>query len=150
MEIQVKLTENCINLRLVHITIFTTASRTALGPTQPPIRWVPGALYLGIKRPGREADHSPPSSAEVKNAWRYTCTPPIRLNGVVISYAQGQFYFNFYHTTIQKFLITELSQIRSRRLRLSLKKYPVTSHEFYEGVSKSFRTGRLERELQML
>jgi hypothetical protein len=38
----------------------------ALGPTQPPIQWVPGALYLGVKRPVREADHSPPSSAEVK------------------------------------------------------------------------------------
>jgi hypothetical protein len=25
----------------------------------------------GIKQPGREADHSPPSSAEVKNAWSY-------------------------------------------------------------------------------
>jgi hypothetical protein len=44
----------------------TTASRTALGPTQPPIQWVPGALSLVVKRPGREADHSPPSSAEVK------------------------------------------------------------------------------------
>jgi len=38
---------------------------TALGPTQPPIQWVPRALSLGVKRPGREADHSPPSSAEV-------------------------------------------------------------------------------------
>jgi hypothetical protein len=46
--------------------LFTTASRTALGPTQPPIHWVPGALSLGVKRPGRGADHSPPSSAEVK------------------------------------------------------------------------------------
>jgi hypothetical protein len=54
---------------------FTTASRTALGPTQPPIQWVPGALSLGVKRPVREADHSPPSSAEVKNAWSYTSTP---------------------------------------------------------------------------
>jgi hypothetical protein len=27
---------------------------------------VPGALSLGVKRPGREADHSPPSSTEVK------------------------------------------------------------------------------------
>jgi len=27
---------------------------------------VPGALFLGVKRPGHEADHSPPSSAEVK------------------------------------------------------------------------------------
>jgi len=25
-----------------------------------------GALSLGVKRPGREADHSPPSNAEVK------------------------------------------------------------------------------------
>jgi hypothetical protein len=38
----------------------------ALGPTQPPIQWVPVALSLGIKRQEREADHSPPSSAEVK------------------------------------------------------------------------------------
>jgi hypothetical protein len=50
----------------VGIFLFTTASRTALGPTQPPIQWVAGALSLGVKRPGREADHSPPSSAEVK------------------------------------------------------------------------------------
>jgi hypothetical protein len=48
------------------ISLFTTASRTALGPTQPPIQWVPGALSLGVKRPGREADHSLPSSAEIK------------------------------------------------------------------------------------
>jgi hypothetical protein len=48
------------------IFLFTTASRTALGPTQPPIQWVPGALPLGVKRLGREADHSPPSNAEVK------------------------------------------------------------------------------------
>jgi hypothetical protein len=47
--------------------LFTTASRTALGPTQPPIQWVPGAISLeGVKQPRREADHSPPSSAEVK------------------------------------------------------------------------------------
>jgi hypothetical protein len=64
------------------IFLFTTASRTALGPTQPPIQWVPRALSLGVKRPGREADHSPPSRAEVKNAWSYTSTPPIRLHGV--------------------------------------------------------------------
>jgi hypothetical protein len=48
------------------IFLLTTASRTALGPTQPPIQWVQEALSLGVKRPGREADHSPPSSAKVK------------------------------------------------------------------------------------
>jgi hypothetical protein len=55
--------------------LLTTVSRTALGPTQPPIQWVTGALSLGVKRLGREADHSPPSCAEVKNAWSYTSTP---------------------------------------------------------------------------
>jgi hypothetical protein len=29
-------------------------------------QWVPGTLSLGVKPPGHEADHSPPSSAEVK------------------------------------------------------------------------------------
>jgi hypothetical protein len=62
------------------IYLFTTASRPALGPTQPPIQWVPGSLSLR-----READHSPPSSAEVKTAWNYTSTPPIRLQGVMLS-----------------------------------------------------------------
>jgi hypothetical protein len=34
--------------------------------TQPLIQKVPGDLSSGVKWPGREADHSPPSSAEVK------------------------------------------------------------------------------------
>jgi len=34
------------------IFLFTTASRPALGPTQPRIQWVPGALPLGVKPPG--------------------------------------------------------------------------------------------------
>jgi hypothetical protein len=47
-------------------------SGQALESTQPPIQWVTGALSLGIKRPGREAEHSPPSSAKVNNtpSWR--------------------------------------------------------------------------------
>jgi hypothetical protein len=35
--------------------------------------------FPGVKRPGREADHSPPSSAG------YTSTPPVRLHGAVLS-----------------------------------------------------------------
>jgi hypothetical protein len=30
----------------------STASRLALGPTQPPTQWVPGSLSLGVKWPG--------------------------------------------------------------------------------------------------
>jgi hypothetical protein len=45
--------------------IFSTSSRPVFGPTQPPIQWALGAVSLGVKRPGREADHSPPTSAEV-------------------------------------------------------------------------------------
>jgi hypothetical protein len=42
-------------------------SRPALGPTQVLIQWVPEALSLGVKSQGREADHSPPTNADVKN-----------------------------------------------------------------------------------
>jgi hypothetical protein len=42
-------------------------SIATLGPTQPPFQWEPG-----VKRLGREADHSPLCSAEVKNARSYT------------------------------------------------------------------------------
>jgi hypothetical protein len=55
--------------------LHTIVSRLALGPTQPHIKYIPGALFLVVKRLGREAEHSPPSSAEVNNAWSYTSTP---------------------------------------------------------------------------
>jgi hypothetical protein len=55
--------------------LFSSSSRPVLGPTQPTIQWILGALSPGVKRPGREADHSPPSP-EVKNTCIYTSTPP--------------------------------------------------------------------------
>jgi hypothetical protein len=33
-------------------------------------------LLLVVKWPGHEADHFPPSTANVKNEWCYTFTPP--------------------------------------------------------------------------
>jgi len=56
--------------------LFTTMSRPALGPIQPPIQWAPQALSPGVKGPGCEADHSSPSNAEAKNVWRYTSILP--------------------------------------------------------------------------
>jgi hypothetical protein len=55
--------------------LFSTSSRPVLGNTQP-IQWVPWAFPPGVRRPGHEADHSPPASAQVKNTWIYTSTPP--------------------------------------------------------------------------
>jgi hypothetical protein len=52
------------------------SSRTALGPTQPPIQWVTRGLSLGVKRPGNEAGHSVPTTYEVKKTWMYTSAPP--------------------------------------------------------------------------
>jgi hypothetical protein len=58
------------------ILLFVTAFRPTLGPIQPPIQWFPGDLSLGIKRSVREGDHSPPASAEVRNAWSHASTHP--------------------------------------------------------------------------
>jgi hypothetical protein len=63
--------------------LFSTSSRRVLGPTQPPFQWVQEALSLGVKRSGREAGNSPPTSAEVKKKWIYTSNP-IRLHGVLL------------------------------------------------------------------
>jgi hypothetical protein len=35
-----------------------------------------GGSFPGVKRQGREADHSLPTSAEIKKMWIYTSTPP--------------------------------------------------------------------------
>jgi hypothetical protein len=48
--------------------LYGTASRQALGPTQFPAQWVPEVPSQGVKRLGHEADHSPPTSVEVKNS----------------------------------------------------------------------------------
>jgi hypothetical protein len=56
--------------------LFSTSSRPALRHTHLPIQRVPGTLSLVVMRPGREADHSPPTSAAIKKTWIYTSTPP--------------------------------------------------------------------------
>jgi hypothetical protein len=63
------------------IFLFSTTFSPYLGPTQP-IKWVPRSLFPGLKRRGSEADHSPPSSAEVKNGWALPALP-ICLHGMV-------------------------------------------------------------------
>jgi len=68
----------------------------ALGRIQPPIHWVPGDLSLGVQQTGREVDHSPPSSVEIKNVWICTSTLAVRLHGVVL---RGNFTFTLLYFT---------------------------------------------------
>jgi hypothetical protein len=42
------------------------------------------AIGTRVKQLGHEPNHSPPFSAEVKNAWNYTSTSPLCLHGMVL------------------------------------------------------------------
>jgi hypothetical protein len=63
----VKILRNQLYFSNQHMLIihFCMSSRPSVESTQPPI-WVLGALSQRVKRPGREADHSSPTSNEVK------------------------------------------------------------------------------------
>jgi len=71
--------------------LFPTGSRMTLGPTQPPIQWVPGAFSLVVKRSGREADLSPPSSVEVKECMELYlhCSSTSSWRGASVNNAYG-------------------------------------------------------------
>jgi hypothetical protein len=57
-----------LNSRQCKYFLFFTDSRPTLGPTRPPIQWVPVALSPGVKRQGGEADHKTPFSAEAEKS----------------------------------------------------------------------------------
>jgi hypothetical protein len=62
--------------------VFSKKCQTDCSATQPPIQCVPSALSMGIKWLEHEADHSPPSTAEVKKEWSCMFTHLIFLNGL--------------------------------------------------------------------
>jgi hypothetical protein len=74
------------------------------------------ALSTGIKWLEHEADHSPPSSNKVKNAWSYISIPLMHLHGVVLNQAgmylhdmvfkHKDFTFTFIYK-ILKFYVTQ-------------------------------------------
>jgi hypothetical protein len=51
--------------------LYSTASRPALGPTQPPAQWIPGALSSEVKLQKCGTDYFLQSSVEVKCVWSY-------------------------------------------------------------------------------
>jgi hypothetical protein len=64
--------------------IFSSPRRPDWLFNQPLIQWVLGPLSLGVKRQGREAVHSPPTIAEVKEIRIYIHSP-IRIHSVVFN-----------------------------------------------------------------
>jgi hypothetical protein len=117
------------------IFLFETTSRPTLWPTQSLIQWITWALSLGIKRPGREADHSLPSSAEVQECVELYLHSPIRLHGVVLISAQGQIYLylpgvpKFPPTYLPSFLPSNLYYIYGVIIQSGLRDFRITFHK---------------------
>jgi hypothetical protein len=104
--------------------LFATASKSALESVHPPSY----QTDTGGSFPGGQADHSPPSRTEVKNAYSYASTPPY----VFTAWCLIKYMDNFTFTYFQSH--KDCNSVCTK----------------YEGVSKSSRTGRLERELKMV
>jgi hypothetical protein len=66
--------------------------------TQPPVQWVIGALSLGVKRPGHEADHSPASSTEAKEWFELYLHLPNNTSQRGAQVKHRDFTFTFYFT----------------------------------------------------
>jgi hypothetical protein len=85
---------------------FPHLSRPALGPSQPPVQWVPG-LSRGKDWPGRDADLSPPSSAVVMEGWSYTSTPSLGRKACTEPQClyKGELYFLHNHCIARRYVI---------------------------------------------
>jgi hypothetical protein len=70
---------------------FSSAPRSALGPTQPPIQGGMWEYFYGCKQPVREADHLFPSSTDVTNQGICTSVP-----SMLPRRTQGQLYLYVY------------------------------------------------------
>jgi hypothetical protein len=81
--------------------LFFTVSRPAQGPSQAPNQWVPGTLFLWVKWAGHEADHSLPSGAKIKNAWRFTSALPYAFKMWGLMKHTGNFTFTLPNTKLQ-------------------------------------------------
>jgi hypothetical protein len=87
-------------------------------------KWVPGSLSPGVKRPGREVDHSPPTSAEVKKVWIYTSAAPYAFMAwCLISRAQEQLYLY----TVE-FLGLGISPLQGLCLHTQQHRYRINAH----------------------
>jgi hypothetical protein len=83
------------------IFLLAAASRPALGPSQPPVQWIPGVLSPGVKRPGRDADHSPHLVPRLSRNRSYTSSPPcasMACSGITSLFFFGIKFHRYAHT----------------------------------------------------
>jgi hypothetical protein len=74
------------------------------------------AFSAGVKRPGREADHSLPTSAKVKKMWIYLYIhSPIRLHGAVLNSLNTGTTLPFYKHHISFIAFLQISSPSSKK-----------------------------------
>jgi hypothetical protein len=79
------------------------------------------ALSPEVKRPEREVDHSPPSSAVVNNAWSYTSTPQYVFMAWCLDKPRDNFIFQNYCSPKLRYIPTKLNlKINQSIISLSL------------------------------
>jgi hypothetical protein len=104
---------------------FSRSTRPALKPNQPPMKWVKWAFSLELKRQGRGADHSPPTSAEVKNTWVCISTPPLCLYVVVLDFKHRDNIIHYgwvYHRVFLDVVVINLCSDKHWYINTSLNK----------------------------
>jgi hypothetical protein len=84
------------------IFLLASASTPALGPTQPPVQYR-GSIPRGKARPGRDADHSLSSSAEVENEQELYLLSPQAPSWRVVGHLY-LFFFTYLFHKLQAFL----------------------------------------------
>jgi hypothetical protein len=87
-----------------------------------------------VKQVERDADHWPLSTAETKNEWSYTSTPPTRLHGVHKNNFTVTFTFTFTSnftftsTECQGQIVAFLCRVRESRVEISDHGRAILSH----------------------
>jgi hypothetical protein len=99
----------------IHVTIYEYNSpriQTGSGAHTASCPMGTGDLTPGVKRPGRDADYSRPSSAEAKKVWSYTFTPQyIFKAGCLVKHRD---YFSFILLSYNFFIFLQLHNFHTK------------------------------------